>query len=115
MAVNTYFETARDNEQIFRNILRDLKNNRKKRPMGVYIPKDLETEATLEDIFKKYPPEAFARFSIFAFEIAKDKNSTFATIYFRNIAALSGGGAGLKYSVNGDKISFLGAEMTMMS
>ena len=52
--VRDYLQTARDNESIFRGILRDLKNNHGQRPGGLYIPEDLETEASPESIFEKY-------------------------------------------------------------
>ena len=43
-----YYQTARENEEVFRNILRDLRDNRAIRPMGEYVPENLETEIELE-------------------------------------------------------------------
>ena len=52
--VQNYYQTAIENEEIFRNVLRDLRDHRKERPMGRYVPEDLETEADLHDIFSRY-------------------------------------------------------------
>lgn len=37
--VQNYYQIARENEEVFRNVLRDLKANRAKRPMGSYVLK----------------------------------------------------------------------------
>ena len=108
MLVNNYFDVARRNETAFRNILRDLKNNREQRPMGLYIPKDLETEANLEVIFEKYSlGDGYGIFTIHDFLV----DGGFAIIRFRDIAFLSGGGAGLKYLVKkGGTVEYLKSE-----
>ena len=41
---------ARENEKVFRNVLRDLRDNRDNRPQGRSIPEDLNPEGPLEDI-----------------------------------------------------------------
>lgn len=109
---HNYFQVAKDNEGVFRNILRDMKDNREQRPMGFYVPKDLETEAELETIFGKYSSgDRFGIFTITDFIIEDDV----ATIEFEDLAVLSGGGAELRYSVNGDAVKYLGSGFVMMS
>ena len=95
-----YFQTARENEGVFRNILRDLRNNREKRPAGAYVPKDLETEAALDIIFTKYSTgNRTGIFTITDFT-RPDKNK--ATISFQDLAPFSGRAAELEYKVNED-------------
>lgn len=107
-----YFPTAKDNEAVFRNVLRDLRNNREQRPMGDYVPADLETEAGLETIFKKYSSgPRYGIFTITDFTVGDG----ISTIAFQDVACLSGGGASLIYSVNGDAVEYLEPEFTMMS
>ena len=99
--VEKYYQTARENEEIFRNILRDLRDHRLERPMGGYIPHDLETELQLEEIFDKYSEGSrTGRFTITSFMIHPQKNK--ARIGFKDIAPLSGGGAKLEYLVKED-------------
>jgi hypothetical protein len=113
-ANKNYYETARKNEEIFRNILEDLKNNKSKRPMGLYIPKNLEIDMPLEDIFKKYSEgNRHGQFTIGDFLISKDKSK--ASISFYDIACLSGGGAELEYIVAGNKVQYKGCLSTVMS
>ncbi len=100
MAEN-YYQTAIENEDIFRNVLRDLRDNRKERPMGAYVPEDLETEANLQDIFTKYSGGyRYGKFTIILFSRLTTDN--LARIIFQDIACLSGGGADLEYVVNPD-------------
>lgn len=108
-----YLKVAGANEEVFRNVLRDLKNNKDKRPMGVFVPDDLETEASIEDIYKKYSEgKRMGKFTITEFSI----DGKTAIIGFQDIAPLSGGGASLKYDVNEDKtVVYAGQEMVMMS
>jgi len=51
--VKDYFHVAKANERVFRNILRDMRDNREKRTMGYLIPENLETEAKLGTFFQK--------------------------------------------------------------
>ena len=107
-----YFQSAKDNEMVFRNVLRDLRDNRAQRPMGRYVPEDLETEAELETIFEKYSSGArYGVFTIINFVV----NKGVATIAFEDVACLSGGGASLKYSVKDSAVEYLEPEYTMMS
>ena len=112
MDVPDYLQVAKNNEAVFRNILRDLRDNRKQRPMGIYVPEDLETEAELEIIFEKYSSgNRYGIFTITDFVVEDEV----ATIGLEDIAALSGGGASLIYSVNGDTVKYLKPEIVMMS
>ncbi|MBN2454513.1 hypothetical protein JXB11_03125 [Candidatus Woesearchaeota archaeon] len=112
--VQDYYETARENEEVFRNVLRDLRDNRGKRPMGMYVPEDLETEASLDEIFQKYSEgQRMGRFTIDSFSRPE---KTRATISFRDVAPLSGRGAELEYLVNDDNsIKYDKPGFTMMS
>jgi len=98
--IQDYYQAARENEEVFRNILRDLRNNKTKRPMGIYVPEDLETELELDKFFEKYSEgNRIGRFTITSFTCL-DKFK--ATIGFQDIAPLSGGGAELEYLVKED-------------
>lgn len=98
--VQDYYKTARENEEVFRNVLRDLRDNRGKRPMGMYVPKDLETEANLDEIFERYSEGMrMGRFTITSFSRPEKTRAKFG---FRDIAPLSGGGAELEYLVKDD-------------
>ena len=112
--VQDYFQTARENEAVFRNILKDLKINRAKRPMGVYVPEDLETESSLDIIFDKYSKgNRYGKFTITNFT-RPQKDAT--TIEFKDVATLSGGGAELEYLVQeDDSVEFQKAGTTFMS
>ena len=99
MFANNYLNDAQENEEVFRNILRDLKMNRGIRPMGGYIPTDLETEIPLKEIFFRYSPgNRMGVFTIFDFKV--DGKS--AIIHFENITAMSSGGASFKYRIKKD-------------
>lgn len=98
--VREYYKTAIENEAVFRNILRDLKEMRFKRPMGMYLPEDLDTESDLRDLFDKYSSgRRQGKFTIVNF--TRPENNS-AVIEFQNIALLLGAGAGLMYLVNED-------------
>src|SRR4030042_6113127 len=109
-----YYQIARENEDVFRNILRDLRDHRTKRPMGSYVPKDLETEANIDEIFHKYSEgERTGRFTITDFT-RPDKTN--ATIGFQDTAFLSGGGTELRYLVkDDDSVQYEEPIFTMMS
>ncbi|MBS3116108.1 hypothetical protein J4421_00775 [Candidatus Woesearchaeota archaeon] len=109
-----YYQTARKNEEVFRNVLRDLRDNRGKRPMGIYIPEDLKTEVSLDEIFQQYSEgQRMGRFTITSFSRPE---KTRATIGFRDVAPLSGGGAELEYLVNDDNsVKYEKPGFTMMS
>ena len=93
---NNYLGAALSNEEIFRNILHDLKNNRESRPMGCHIPEDLDTDSPIDQLFEKYSQgHRYGIFTITNFTVSGNK----AIIGFKNVATLSGGGAILEYSV----------------
>lgn len=100
MMRENYYKTAIENEEVFRNILRDLKNHKKERPMGRFIPEDLDTKSKLDDIFLKYSEgQRIGKFTILNFlRHSKD----IATISFQDVAVLSGDGAELEYIVSED-------------
>ena len=98
--IKDYLQIARENEEVFRNVLRDLRDNRGKRPMGIYVPEDLETEASLDEIFQQYSEgQRMGRFAITSFSRPE---KTRAKLGFEDVAPLSGGGAKLEYLVNDD-------------
>ena len=110
LIVQNYLPIARANEAVFRNILRDLKDQR--RP---YVPENLETEAPLEEIFQRYSSESvrFQKFTISNFTVSeKDKT---AKIAFGDVGFLSGGGATLQYLVDGDSVKYLKPVSVFMS
>ena len=114
LPIQNYYQTARENEAIFRSVLKDLRDNRAKRPMGDYVPEDLDTESSLDEIFQKYSEgNRYGRFTITNFT-RPDKAK--ATIGFRDIATLSGGGAELEYIVKEDtSVQYQKPAFTMMS
>ena len=108
--VRDYRETAEINERVFRNILRDLKRNREDRPMGDYIPKDLETEASVQEIVHMYSEgDRHAIFTILHFLREGER----ASIVFEDKANMSGGGAELEYKVGEeDSVEFFRSNTT---
>ena len=112
--VQDYYETARENEEVFRNVLRDLRDNREKRPMGMYVPENLETEASLDEIFRQYSEgQRMGRFTITSFSRPE---KTKAKLGFQDIAPLSGGGAELEYLIKDDNsVKYDKPGFTMMS
>lgn len=114
--VQDYRQAARDNENVFRNILRDLKANHEHRPGGLYVPEDLETEAPLDKIFEKYSyGRRYGIFTITDFSTAQTEFEITALIAFEDVATLSGGGARLKYRVDEDGVSYLEPDCVFMS
>lgn len=114
LPVQSYYQAARENEAVFRNLLRDLRDNRAKRPMGAYVPENLETEIELDEIFKKYSEGL--RYGIFTITDFTRPDKAKATIGFEDIATLSGGGAELEYLVKEDNsVEYQKPVSTMMS
>ncbi|PIN89262.1 hypothetical protein COU60_03835 [Candidatus Pacearchaeota archaeon CG10_big_fil_rev_8_21_14_0_10_34_76] len=94
--VQDYYQTARENEAVFRNVLRDLRTRK-----VMYVPEDLETEANLDEIFQRYSEgQRMGKFTITSFSRPE---RTKATIGFADVAPLSGGGAELEYLVKEDE------------
>ena len=99
MIKKNYFQEARENEEIFRNILMDVKTNRGTLPRGEYIPQEIDIEMELEDIFKTYSdPMGYraGRFTIFNFSRPNGEEAIFS------FGALLKGGAELEYLVKQD-------------
>ncbi|MFA5953280.1 MAG: hypothetical protein WC812_01680 [Candidatus Pacearchaeota archaeon] len=107
--VQDYYKTARENEEVFRNVLRDLRARK-----VMYVPRNLETEANLDEIFQRYSEgQRMGKFTITSFSRPE---RTRATIGFCDVAPLSGGGAELEYLVNDDNsVKYDKPGFTMMS
>lgn len=105
-SLQDYRAEAQKHEDIFQQVLRDLRENKDTRPGGIFIPQDLDTDASIEDIWKKYS-EGVRRgiFTILNFE---RPNKETVYLSFQDVAPMSGGGAKLKYSIDEDnKIHFV--------
>ena len=114
LGVRDYYKIARENEVVFRNVLRDLRDNRTERPMGTYVPEDLETELNLDEIFQKYSEGQ--RMGIFTITSFTRPEKSKATIGFQDIAFLSGGGAELEYLIKKDNsVEYQKPVFTIMS
>ncbi len=112
--VQSYYQVARENEAVFRNVLRDLRENRANRPMGHLIPGELNPEVTLDEIFQKWSEGV--RHGIFTITTFTRPEKDVATIGFQDIATLSGRGATLEYLVKEDNsVEYKGPTLTMMS
>jgi len=112
LKTQNYLSVAEANETVFRNILRDLKANRAKRAGGKYIPNDLDPEAPLEAIYKKFSTgDRYGIFTITDFTLNDDT----ATIAFQDVATLSGGGATLAYNIASTEVEYAGPQFVMMS
>ena len=114
MKIQDYLKTANENEEIFRNILRDLKDKRIEKPLGDLIPEDLKTDLPLEELFEMYSAgKRYGIFTICNFTIP-EKNCAILT--FENVALMSGGGAELKYLIKEDNsIEYKGRGMLFRS
>lgn len=107
-----YATVAQAHEEVFRAVLRDLKMNRDKRPMGYYVPEDLETETTLDKIIRKYSTgDRYGIFTIVNFAVDNGN----AIIDFQDIACMSGGGATLVYKIAGVEVKYLHPSSITMS
>ncbi len=112
LPVENYLKIARNNEAIFRSVLKDLKNNCDQRPGGCYIPDDLEIEASLEVIFEKYSlGDRYGIFTITDFQVDGEN----VTIGFKDVAFLSGGGAVLRYLMKNGAVEYSKQMLVFMS
>ncbi len=94
-----YRPVAIAHEEVFRNILRDLKQNRCDRVGGSIIPLDLNTEAPLEEIYDTYSAgDREGKFTIkhcvieegrvwFAFELISDRREKGAQLHYEILGA----------------------------
>ena len=97
----TYFPAAIEHEPIFRAILKDLKDHHGARHTVCPVPQDLDVDASLDTILRKYSKgDRFGRFTIRDFEV---KGRT-AALKVTN----SDMGATLQYVVRGNKIRYVG-------
>lgn len=113
-SVRDYYDSARQNEWVFRNILLDLKLNRVIRPGGRFIPVDLDFSSDLDAIFEKY--SRGNRIGIFSITDFQRPTKERAYIRFCDVAPLSGGGIKFEYFVDSeDKVFFLQASEMFLS
>ncbi|MEI6850231.1 MAG: hypothetical protein WCK29_04285 [archaeon] len=105
MHLENYFETAQKNEEIFRNILRDLSTKEYLRPQGGIVPIDLNPEEELAEIYLKYSsPAIFNQFTILYFKIDERGRALIAFDDIGDIEKSSGGsGVELAYKINENK------------
>jgi len=102
MIQEKYFDCARENEMIFRSILKDIKSR------VSICPKDLDSDKSLEEIFQKYSQgNRHGKFTILDFKkgpIERLENLTEdeALIDIENVTCLSGNGYSLKYKIKSD-------------
>ena len=109
MLISNFLPIAKKHEAVFRNILRDMKQHREEIPRGLYIPRDLDSESSVENIVDKY---LNGRFVIYDFAMPEN---TKATILFGEEGILSGGGAQLEYFVDGASVRYLRAPIEFVS
>lgn len=107
--VEKYIQTAVQNEKVFRNILRDLRDNREKRPMGQYISEYLDPEMDFFNFLvtysmgNRYGSFTICNFTIQKKDILRDEKDIATIAFSTEKYPLSGGGAILEYLVNTDK------------
>lgn len=100
-----YRPVAIAHEEVFRNILRDLKQNSRERAGGTIIPLDLNTEAPLEEIYDTYSVgDRMGKFTIKHCTI-EDGRAWFA---FEVISGSSEKGAQLHYKIVGTDVRYTG-------
>ena len=111
-----YYEDARTEEAVFRAILKDVKSR------FDYVPKDLDLEAGLEQIFQTHSEgNRYGRFTITDFKKGPDDNPSLglqvneARFGMQNIATLSGPGHILKYKVIDDFVEYQGPMIQIRS
>ncbi len=92
---------AQQHEKVFRWILDDLKTQSHKRPMGFFIPEDLDTTSNIETIYSKYCE--WVRNGIFTLLNFEILDNTTAEITFQDVAPLSWGWAVLQYNIQDDQ------------
>jgi len=99
ITVLDYAPTARDNEAVFRAILKDLVEHRDDRPIGNLIPKDLNLGLPLEELLEMLSAGArYNKFTIYDFRRTAPGR---AVIGFGKASPL-GGEAQLVYDVRED-------------
>lgn len=108
-----YRKEASAHEDVFRKVLTDLKEHRAERPMGHFVPEDLDTTASIDEIFERYSKGVrHGIFTILNFSVEGDT----ASISFKDVAPLSGEGGELKYKIDEDRnVQYNGTGWVMMS
>jgi len=113
-----FYQDARENEDVFRAVLRDVKGR------VDIVPKKLDPEAEVDDILETYSEgERYGMFTITDFRVGQSFEDEFETlgqdevmIRYQDIAFLSGHGATLIYKVNPDSsVEFKREEGRIMS
>jgi hypothetical protein len=102
-----FFAVARQNEQVLKNILKDLMDN------FLHLTGDLDLSASVDVLLREYggssSRNSFQKFTISNFVVGPDKESFLdlnegeVIISVRNIGFLSGSGRTQKYTINSDK------------
>ena len=112
--VKEYLQVAGENEEVFKAVLVDMKNNRQSREMGELIPEDLEIDVSAEQLFARYSGGVrHGLFTILNFQMPDEKT---AVISFQDSSSLSGGGTELIYEVQEDgTVIYKGPGMSWMS
>jgi len=100
LSVQDYYPTARENEEVFRNVLTDLRDSREERPMERYVPKDLDPEMELDEIFQRYS-RGYRRDKFTITNFTRPDESR-ATIELNHLTRIRSKGVGLEYLVRGD-------------
>ena len=106
-----YLEDALANEEVFRNILKDIRYADNGRPKQSLLPKNLDVNENIYDLYLRYSsPELSNQFTISYFNIDEKGR---AVIAFDNIGDLekfighAGCGVALRYLINPDNsVSF---------
>ncbi len=100
MQAENYFEIAKKNEWSYREILKDIVDNNHSFPEVVkrIIPKDIDLELSLKEIFEKYSSgEREGKFTIVNFSM---KTEDYAVIVLKNFSNDSPLEATLGYEVD---------------
>ncbi len=102
MILEDYFNTAKANESTFRQVISDLKEN--KRPGSDYFPKDLNLDLSLSEIYKKYSSSSYDSLGhrILYFKVDGNK----AVIAFDENKEKKKFGFELRYIIEGEDVKF---------
>ena len=73
MIEEDYLQIARENEPVFRAVLRDIRDNRKDRPLSEIIPENMDTDSPIEKICQTYSHRPGSKFSILYFRVRDDR------------------------------------------
>ena len=111
IVIQDCYERALRHERVFRAVVQDIAENRLARPMGQYVPEDLDSTVPLETLLRRDRNDN--GFVIADFKMMEPQR---VLISFMNCGALSGGGAELVYQITKeDTVNYLGAELIIRS